>query len=105
MNEAAAAASLPLDNAQAATWSLAGVDRPEERGRTALHYAAALGYSDVAKVLVEHGAELTAADADGVTPVDAALGKLKNARGRASGNPHPATAELLQGLLTSAATP
>lgn len=80
----------------------AGIDARDERGRTALHYAAAVGYSDVAKVLVEHGADLTVADADGVTPLDAAQGKLRG-RGRGPGTAYPATAELLQGLLANAA--
>ena len=68
-----------------------------------MHYAAAVGYADVAKLLAEHGADLTAADTDGVTPVDAALGKLRG-RGRGPGTAYPATAELLQGLLASAAS-
>ena len=80
----------------------AGIDARDERGRTALHYAAAVGYSDVAKLLVERGADLTVADADGVTPVDAAQGKLRG-RGRGPGTAYPATAELLQGLLANAA--
>jgi ankyrin repeat protein len=91
-----------LATTQALLAAGAGVDVRDERGRTALHYAAAIGYTDVAKMLVEHGADLTVADADGVTPLDAALGKLRG-RGRGPGAVHPATAELLQGLLASVA--
>jgi len=72
------------------------------RGRTALHYAAAVGYTDVAKRLVEHGADLTVADVDGVTPLDAANGKLRG-RGRGAGAVYPATAEALQGLIATIA--
>jgi ankyrin repeat protein len=77
------------------------VDERDDRGRTALHYAAAAGYTDVAKRLVEHGASLLTADADGVTPVDAANGKLRG--GRRGGAAYPATAEALQALLATIA--
>jgi ankyrin repeat protein len=80
----------------------AAVDARDERGRTALHYAAAVGYTDVAMLLAERGASLEAADADGVTPLDAANGKLRG-RGRGAGVVYRATAEALQGLLASAA--
>jgi ankyrin repeat protein len=93
-----------LETAEALLGAGAGIDARDERARTALHYAAAMGYTDVAKLLVERGADLAAKDADGVTPVDAALGKLRG-RGRNSGAVHPATAELLQGLVASTAEP
>ena len=57
---------------------------------------AAQGYTDVAKFLVEHGADLKAADADGVLPVDAALGKLRGGRG--PGAVHDDTAQVLTEL-------
>ena len=38
-------------------------------GRTALHYAARLGHDDVMRILIETGAPLDAADADGYTPL------------------------------------
>ena len=81
----------------------AGIDVRDNSGRTALHYAAAAGYTDVARALVDHGADVNAKDVDGVTPVEAALGKL---RGRARGGAaaYPETAALLQGL-TAAAQP
>ena len=54
----------------------------------------------MALLLVERGADLKAVDADGVTPLDAANGKLRG-RGRGAGAAYPATAEALQGLLTA----
>ena len=80
----------------------AAVDELDARGRTALHYAAAAGYTDVAKRLVAQGASLLVTDADGVTPLDAANGKLRGGR-RGGGATHPATAEALQGLLAASA--
>ena len=64
-------------------------------------YAAAVGYTDVAKQLVEHGADLAATDADGVTPLDAANGKLRG-RGRGAGATYPATVAALEELLAVA---
>jgi ankyrin repeat protein len=90
-----------LETADALIAAGALVDERDERGRTALHYAAAAGYTDVAKSLVAHGASLALADADGVTPVDAANGKLRG--GRRGGAAHPATAEALQALLATIA--
>jgi uncharacterized protein len=45
------------------------------RGQTALFGAAFWGWNDVVKFLVQHGAKIDAADARGLTAVDAALGK------------------------------
>ena len=45
------------------------------RGQTALFGAAFWGWNDVVKFLVERGAKIDVADAKGLTPVDAALGK------------------------------
>lgn len=73
----------------------------DERGRTALHYAAAIGYTSVVTLLVERGADVRAADADGVTPLDAANGKLRG-RGRGAGAVHPATVAALEGVLAAA---
>jgi len=87
-----------LETADALLEAGAAIDQTDARGRTALHYAAAAGYTDVALRLVERGADLAAADADGATPVDAANGKLRG--GRRGGAAYPATAEALQGLLT-----
>ena len=91
-----------LETADALLEAGAAIDLTDARGRTALHYAAAAGYTDVALLLVERGANLAAADADGVTPVDAANGKLRGGR-RGAAAAFPATAEALQGLLSATA--
>ena len=80
----------------------AAIDQRDGRGRTALHYAAAAGYTDAALSLVEHGADINAVDADGVTPLDAANGKLRG-RGRNAGAAFPATAEALTGVIAATA--
>jgi ankyrin repeat protein len=80
----------------------AAIDVGDARGRTALHYAAAAGYTDVAKLLVERGADLTVADHEGLTPLDAANGKISG-RGRGAGAAHPETAQALTELLAAAA--
>jgi uncharacterized protein len=91
-----------LETADALLEAGAAIDQTDARGRTALHYAAAAGYTDVALLLVDRGASLAAADADGVTPIDAANGKLRGGR-RGAGAAYPATAEALQGRLTATA--
>ena len=91
-----------LETADALLEAGAAIDQTDARGRTALHYAAAAGYTDVALLLVDRGANLSAADADGVTPIDAANGKLRGGR-RGAGAAYPATAEALRGLLTATA--
>ena len=53
------------------------------------------------RFLVEHGADLAAKDTDGVTPVDAANGKLRG-RGRGPGVVHADTAQLLTDLAGAA---
>src|SRR5688500_17396025 len=51
----------------------------DERGRTALHYAAYQGYLDIVKLLVEQGAVIDYEDHSGETPVYfAALQKQKH---------------------------
>jgi len=91
-----------LETADALLEAGAAIDQTDARGRTALHYAAAAGYTDAAVLLVNRGANLAAADADGVTPIDAANGKLRGGR-RGAAAAYPATAEALQGLLTATA--
>ena len=43
------------------------------RGRTALHYAALNGHAKAASVLLAHRADPNQADAEGVSPLEAAL--------------------------------
>lgn len=80
----------------------AAVNVADARGRSALHYAAAAGYSDVVQALVAVGADLAATDEDGVTPQDAARGELRG-RGRGVGVAYPTTAEILRLLESTAA--
>jgi ankyrin repeat protein len=47
----------------------ADVKYTDEKGRTALHYAAHRGYLDIVKLLVEAGAEIDYEDQDGDTPL------------------------------------
>ncbi|HEY8521168.1 MAG TPA: ankyrin repeat domain-containing protein [Gammaproteobacteria bacterium] len=77
----------------------ADVNARDARGRTALHGAASQGYDQLVAVLAADGADLMAADADGLTPMDAALGKL---RGRGAPEPHESTAQLLAELIAAA---
>ena len=48
------------------------LDLPDGLGMTPLHNAAAWGYLPIVKVLIEHGANVQARDADGKTPLDLA---------------------------------
>jgi hypothetical protein len=49
------------------------IDPPDARGRTALMLAVARGHAESVDVLLAHGADPNAVDADGVTPLKAAL--------------------------------
>ena len=77
----------------------ADVNARDAQGRTALHGAAALGYTDLVKLLAAHGADLKAEDADGITPLDAAMGKMRGRGRNATGEKHADTAAALQQLL------
>jgi ankyrin repeat protein len=84
-----------LDAAAVLVEAGANVNARDERGRSALHGAAAVGYTDVALYLASNGADLAAVDADGVGVVEAALGQLRG-RGRGPGEAHQATAVALR---------
>lgn len=73
-------------------------------GRTALFGAAFWGWNDVVTFLVDRGARIDAADAEGLTAVDAALGR---AGGHGRGQTieiFPNTAELLETLCRQQST-
>ncbi|MDX1498501.1 MAG: ankyrin repeat domain-containing protein [Woeseiaceae bacterium] len=52
----------------------AGRPRGRADGRTALHFAVQHGWSEVARLLIEHGADVEAEDRYGMTPLKIALG-------------------------------
>ncbi len=58
-----------LDVARVLIEAGADVNRPCEHGRTALHMAAAWGHLDVVSFLLDHGADPTIRDVQGMTPV------------------------------------
>jgi len=67
-------------------------------GQTALFGAAFWGWNDVVKLLVERGAKVDVADAKGLTPVDAAMGKAGGHGRGQTAEVHEDTAELLAEL-------
>lgn len=78
----------------------ADVNVADGRGQTALHGAAAKGYDQVVRFLVERGAKLDSKDRNGNTPLDAALG-LAGGGGGFDGSRkdvHETTAALLREL-------
>jgi ankyrin repeat protein len=69
----------------AAVIALSGeVHAANRNGDTALHVAAALGYDTVVQLLVERGADVTATNARGITPLAAATSGSTTGRGRAA---------------------
>jgi hypothetical protein len=71
------------------------VNAVNHKKETALHGAADRGADSIVQYLVDHGANLTAKDAAGQTPLDVALG------GESRGHPgYPTTATLLRKLMT-----
>ncbi len=72
------------------------------RGLTPLHEAARWGWNDVVSFLVDHGANLSAKDNRGMTPVDSAMGKAGgNSRGGQRIDVHEDTAALLRKLMAA----
>jgi ankyrin repeat protein len=72
-------------------------------GQTALFGAAFWGWNDVVKFLVANGAKIDVADAEGRTPVDAALGRAGGHERGSSVQVFEDTAELLRDLCTAEA--
>ena len=73
------------------------VNAANDAGQTALHFAA-LSMDSVVELLVKNGANLDAADKQGRTPLDMALGKGGPGRAGQAATPRPATAALLRKL-------
>jgi uncharacterized protein len=80
------------------------VNRTDLQGQTALFGAAALGWNDVVRCLVEHHASITIRDRRGMTPVDAALGRATFFR-RGTPDVHQDTANLLRQLMIASNIP
>lgn len=78
----------------------ADINARDHAGRTALHGAASWGWSKVVQFLVDHNADLFAKDRDGHTPLDAALGKMREGR-FGVGRERPETAALLRELMAT----
>jgi ankyrin repeat protein len=80
----------------------ADINARDRLGQTALHGAAFRGWTDLVKLLAESGADLTAADLNGYTPIDAALGRMRGG-GRAASvvNVYDDTAALIEELIAA----
>jgi hypothetical protein len=72
-----------------------------------VHGAAFRGWTELVKVLAAEGADLLAADNNGHTPVDAAMGRMRGAGGRAASviNVYEDTAAAIEELVAGAASP
>jgi ankyrin repeat protein len=81
----------------------ADVNAARDNGQTALHGAALWGLNDFVRFLAQHGANLQAADHDGVKALDVALGRggPTGRVGIASAEAHKDTAALLQSLIAA----
>lgn len=78
----------------------ADINAKDDHGRTALHSAASWGWTKVVRYLVANGANIMAADADGMKPLDAAMGKMKTGRLDGRSTVHDDTAAVLRELMS-----
>jgi ankyrin repeat protein len=78
----------------------ANVNATNDNGQTALHGAALWGWTEYVQFLADSGANLQAADRNGMQPLDIAMGKVGGTGrvGLSAPEPHPETAALLQKL-------
>ncbi len=83
--------------------TLSGEAAARAAGRTALFGAAFWGWNDVVERLVERGAIIDARDAEGLTAVDAAMGRAGGHGRGGTIEVYAETAELLQALCGAAA--
>lgn len=54
------------------------IDKRDEDGGTALHYACELGYRSIAEALIENGACYELTNSDGMTAVDLASNQMRD---------------------------
>jgi ankyrin repeat protein len=82
----------------------ASINAGDRLGQTALHGAAFRGWSELVKVLAAEGADLLAKDNNGDTPLDAAMGRMRGAGGRAASvvNVYKDTAAVIEQLIEAA---
>ena len=71
-------------------------------GQTALHGAAKVGWTQIAKYLIENGAVQQVEDSTGRTPIDYAMGRFPAAYLAAAPEPFPETVMLLQEMCLAA---
>ncbi len=81
----------------------ANVNAQRDNGQTSLHGAALWGWNTFVQFLADNGANLQAADHEGIKAVDIALGKVgvTGRIGIAAPEPHRETAALLQKLMAA----
>jgi len=81
----------------------ADINAHRDNGQTSLHGAALWGWNAFVQFLADHGADLQAADRDGIRALDIALGKVgvTGRVGIAAPEPHQETAALLQKLMAA----
>jgi ankyrin repeat protein len=102
---------VPEGTSQAASYNIILRARPSQipsanvvPDQTALHGAAQRGYTSFVKFLAEHGADLTAKDAIGRTPLDLAKGVGVRGIRQAAGEGHPETAKVIEELIAARST-
>jgi uncharacterized protein len=82
----------------------ADVNRKDLGGQTAIHGAARWGWTEVVPFLAANKADVSARDAQGMTPLDLALGRSPQA-GRGGSTASPQMAALLEELIRARAVP
>jgi len=92
-----------IDSAKLLLAAGANINAQRDNGQTSLHGAALWGWNAFVQFLADRGANLQAADRDGIQALDIALGKVgvTGRIGIAAPEPHKETAALLQKLMAA----